>query len=230
MKIFLAFSFRDEDKGVVANVEDVLASHDIWIVNGKDVGGEQLTPAVQARIEQCDGLIGLLTRRDKLAGGGWTTHDWVRDEISHARSNKIKAFTLVETDVNVGGMYQSHESFPLDRDNPLPALMKLSRTIGEWRRELGRTIKVQILPPSLAKKLGPGGSGISCSHRLWLKGKYTDWREITPVPEEGGTFVYIEGVQDEHLVQLQVEDQNVVWQSPASSQWMQVKLSRGGGK
>jgi hypothetical protein len=32
-------------------------------VTGEGWGGDQLTPAVQARIDQCDSLIALLTRR-----------------------------------------------------------------------------------------------------------------------------------------------------------------------
>lgn len=226
MKIFLAFSFRDEDKALVAMVADLLASHNILTITGEDLGGEQLTPAVQKRIDDCDGLIGLLTQRDQLAGGGWTTHPWVLDEIGYARTKQKKAIAVVENGINVGGMYQPQEWIPLDPDTPLTTLMKLSKTIGQWKREAGRTVKVQILPSSLAKKLG-GGANIQCRHRLWMQGKYTEWQDVTPVPEAGGTFIYIEGVGDEHLVQLRVEDQNVIWQSAASSQWMQIKLDRG---
>ena len=51
---------------------------------------------------------------------------------------------------------------------------------------------------------------------------------MTPIPEPGGTFIYVEGVQDDHLVHIQVEDERRIWQSPATSQWMQVRLSSGG--
>jgi hypothetical protein len=226
MKIFLAFSFRDSDKTLVAIIADLLASHSILTITGEDLGGEQLTPAVEKRIDDCDGLIGLLTQRDKLAGDGWTTHEWVRDEIGYARSIKIKAIALVENGVSVGGMNQPNEFIVIDKNSPLAALVKLSRTIGEWKREAGRTVKVQILPSSIAKKLG-GGSDLQCQHRLWTQGKRTDWCEVTPVPEAGGTFVYIPGIADEHLVELRIIDQNGIWKSDACSQWMQIKLSRG---
>lgn len=228
MKIFLAFAFRDDDRDVVRYVERTLAAHYVPIITGERLGGEQLTPAVQSRIDQCNALVALLTRRDQLQNNSWTTHQWVLDELGYARTKHKKVIALVEEGVNVGGMYQPHEYIPFDRANPLEAFLTLSETVGNWKREVGRTVKVQIQPSTLAKKLGSGGSKSRCHHRLWLQGNNTDWSEIKPVPEPGGTFVFIEGVQDEHLVQIQVEDQNATWESPATSQWMQIQLSRGG--
>lgn len=230
MKIFLAFSFRQEDKGLVSYVEQLLASQFVPIITGERLGGEQLTPAVQARIEQAHALVGLLTRRDQKIRSGWTTHQWILDEIAYARAQKTRVIALVEDGVDVGGMYQSHEYIPFKRDNLMEALLVLSEHVGLWKNEFGRTVKVQILPESLAKKVGTTISNVRCRHRLCLQGKYTEWREVTPVMEPGGTFIYVEGVHDEHLVQIQVEDQRKIWQSPATSQWMSVRLSLGGPK
>ena len=80
-KVFLSFSFRDEDRPLVSAVEQLLSSHELMSVTGKKLGGGPLTPTVMHRIEECDALIALLTRRDEKAIGGWTTHDWVRDEL-----------------------------------------------------------------------------------------------------------------------------------------------------
>jgi len=228
MKIFLAFSFRQEDKSLVNYVEQLLASQYVHIITGERLGGEQLTPAVQARIDQAHVLVGLLTRRDQKIGSGWTTHQWVLDEIAYARAQKKRVIALIEDGVDVGGMYQSHEHIVFKRDNLLDALFILSEHIGQWKNEFGRTIKVQILPESLAKKVGIGTSTVLCKHRLCYQGKYTEWCTVTPVMEPGGTFIYVEGVQDEHLVQILVKDNSTIWQSPATSQWMSVKLSRGG--
>jgi hypothetical protein len=230
MKIFLAFPFRDEDKRLVSYIERLLASQFVQIITGERLGGEQLTPAVQERIDQSDALVALLTRLEQKAAGGWITHQWVLDEISYARARHKFAIPLVEEGVDVGGMHQFHEYIALKRENPVEALLILSEHVNFWKRELGRMVKVQIMPVSVAKRLGNAKSGVRCKHRLCLQGRYTEWREVTPVPETGGTFVYVEGVQDEHLVQIQVQDQNKVWESPATSQWMQVELRPGGNK
>ena len=230
MKIFLVFPFRPEDKGLVSYIEQLMASQFVQIITGERLGGEQLTPAVQTKIEQAQGLVGLLTHRDQKVNGGWTTHQWVLDEISYARNlpDKKRVIALVEDGVDVGGMYQSHECISFKRDNMADPLLVLSEHLGMWKKEFGRTVKVQLLPESLAKKVGNAASTVRCRHRLCLQGRYTDWRDVNPVMEPGGTFIYVEGVQDDHLVQIQVEDQRKKWQSPATSQWMSVRLSLGG--
>jgi hypothetical protein len=228
MKIFLAFAFRDDDKSLVSHIDQLLASQSVQVVTGQGLGGEQLTPAVQQRIDACDGLVALLTRRDPLANNAWTTHQWVRDELAYARNAKKKGTALLETGVENAGMYQPHEFIPLDRGDLIPALLRLSDCIGLWKLELGRTVKVQLGPPALAKKAGNGAAGLTCSYRLWIQGKFTPWEQVTPVPEGGGTFVYVPGVQDEHLIQIRIDEKGKVWQSLAASQWLNVKLTAGG--
>jgi hypothetical protein len=227
MKIFLAFAFRPDDKELVGWIDRLLASHGVQSKTGEGLGGEQLNPAVQERIDQCDALIGLATRRDAKQAGGFTTHQWVLDEIGYARNKGKKAILVVEDGVDIGGMYQPHEYIPLVRAEPLGTMLALSDTIGVWKHERGRTVKVQILPPTVANALGAGGNGIQCSYRLWLKGTYSGWTTTTAVPEGGGAFVWIEGVQEDHLIQLQIADQGKLWLSPATSQWMQVSLKVG---
>jgi hypothetical protein len=227
MNIFLAFSFRAEDKPLVGYIDRLLASQFVQVRTGENLGGGQLTPEVQRRIDECDALVGLLTRREQLASGGWTTHQWVLDELGRARTNGKPAIALVEEGVDPGGMYQPHERIPLDRANPVEALLRLAETVALWKMEMGRPIKVQLAPEEIAAKLGDGT--IPCRHRLWQQGKYTDWREVNAVPEAGGTFVYLDGVREDHLIQIRAEEQDKVWQSPATSQWMMVQLKKGGG-
>jgi hypothetical protein len=234
MKVFLAFAFRDGDKDLVEYADQLLSSHLVHVDTGEGLGGEQLNPAVQAKIDKCDAVVGLLTRRDARQDGRFTTHQWVMDEIGYARNAGKKAIALIEDGVEIGGgMYQPHEFIPFDRANLLPAFLRLTQTIGEWKKLLGRTVKVQILPPQIARKVGTNNGKLRCQHRLWSQGKYSDWKVVTPVPEGGGTFVWIEGVQDEHLIQLQVDDNGTgktMWTSVAASQWMQIPLVAQGGR
>jgi hypothetical protein len=231
MKVFLAFAFRESDKALVDYVDQLVTSHLMTTLTGEGLGGEALTPAVQQRIDDCDALIGLLTRRDQTQHGKFTTHQWVLDELGYARNRGKRAIALVETGVDPGGMNQPNEYIPLDRANPLPALVALSQSLGVWRAQTGRLVKVQLLPRELARKVGSDENGIRCSHRLWSRGKTGAWVEVKPVPEGGGTFIWIEGVKDEDLIQIKVEgDGRNVWQSVAVSQWIQIPLTAGGGK
>src|ERR1043165_4581975 len=94
--VFLAFAFRESDRELVDQVYRLLGSHDVRGVSGEILGGEALTPAVQARIDQPHGLIALLTRRDKKENNEYTTHPWVRDELSYARNKGMHAIALIE--------------------------------------------------------------------------------------------------------------------------------------
>lgn len=226
MNIFMAFAFRDEDKSLVNYIERLLASQFIQINTGGNLGGGQLTLEVQNRIENSDALIALLTRRDQLQAGGWTTHQWVKDELGFARTKGKRAIAIVEEDVDVGGMYHPHEFIPLNRASLLETFLRLSETVGGWKQETGRRVKVQINPETIANKLGDGG--VVCRSRLGLHGNFTVWQAAIPSPEIGGTFVYLNGVQDEHLVQIEVQEAGNTWQSIATSQWMQVQLKRKG--
>lgn len=228
MKIFLGFSFRDKDKAIAALVDQLIASHLAEVKTGKDLEGEQLTPAVQQRIEDCHALVGILTRRDRKNDGQWTTHQWVQEEINWARGKDRKAIALVEQGVDLGGMSQSHEYILLEKNKPLKALLTLSDTIGLWTRELGRIVTVQIMPDAIAGKVEDGGNGVQCRHRLWLGGEYSPWQDSAPRSEVGGTFVSVNGVRDEHLIQLEVRQARMVWRSVATSQWIQVTLKPGG--
>jgi hypothetical protein len=231
IRIFLAYSFQDADKELVNYVEQILASHGLERPRNDRLGGEAITRAVQKLIDDSDALIALLTRRDKKANGSWTTHDWVKDELTYARSSRNKkAIALIENGVEVGGMNFDHEHVELDRARPHLALLALSDTIGQWNRAIGRTVKIQLMPPRVADKLGNGEGALECRHRLNLSGQVSEWQTVTPSPETGGTFVYVAGVQEGHLIQLQVRQQHKVWESVMTSQWMQVELKPKGAQ
>lgn len=112
MKIFLGFSFRNEDKDIVEQAGQLITSHLVDVETGERLAGEQLTPAVQQRIMNSDALVAILARRDSKQDGKWTTHQWVFDEMGYARANNKNAIALVEEGIEIGGLYHSLNSFP----------------------------------------------------------------------------------------------------------------------
>lgn len=223
MRVFLAFAFRADDQEIVRYIDRLVASHGLQSRTGEGLGGEKLTDGVQLRIDQSDALVGLATRRDARQDGGYTTHQWVLDEAGYARAQKKKVVLIVEDGVDIGGMYQPHEYISLKSGTSAEAMLRLSEALREWKEERGRSVKVQILPPSVAHSLG-SAKATDCSYRLWLRGKQSGWTKTTAVPEGGGAFVWIDGVQDDHLIQIQVANGRKTWTSPATSQWLQVSL------
>lgn len=74
--------------------------------------------------------------------------------LAYARDKGKKAIALVESGVQVQGMYEPHERLTLEDGALVERLLDLSETIAIWRDDIGRTVKVQILPQTLAHRLG----------------------------------------------------------------------------
>ena len=102
--------------------------------------------------------------------------------------------------------------------------MKLSITIGIWKEQAGQTWKLQILPNEIAEKLALEGSNWTCTYRTFEQGHYSSWSPIIPVPEPGGVFLYITGLNDRQLIEVKVSTNRATWQSPATPQSMPVIL------
>lgn len=226
MKTFFSFSFGPQDSALVNDVDRLLASHLVKAVTGRNLGGGQLPDEVKRKIDDCETLVALLTQHGAANG---QTSQWVRDEVTYARAKDKRAIVLVEAGIEVGGMFAANEFIPLDRQNPLEALLRLSETIGLWRDELGRTVKVQVMPPALARKLGQTALRLECRYRTIRAGKPSPWSETQPIAEAGGTFIHVPGVGDEQLIQLEVREDGKSWSSVATSQWMTVQLKLNGG-
>jgi hypothetical protein len=226
MKIFLSFAFS-HGQALTKAVERLLASHDVEILTGRRLGGEMVDEGVKKKILDADGLISLLTKRDKIEGGGWTTSQAVLEEHSFAHDQKFsgrekRAIALIEDGVRFESM-GNYEHIPYESDKPLEAILALSETLAKWRQEIGQELKVQILPNTLAEKLG-NNDQLMCSHRFLEKDISTPWKELPAIAEEEGTFVYLRGVRAGHRIQLRVKDQNVTWQSTARSPWAMIQL------
>jgi hypothetical protein len=238
--VFLSFHFSaptdadQHDKTLAGHVDLLLRSHGLNVVSGGTLGGGALTKAVMDRIEGCEALVALMTRRDQLqpasngAPAKFSTHSWVRDEINHARGRNRLTIALIENGVEHGGAYQEHEWIPYDRIDPLPAVLKLTDTLGLWRRDSGRSVPIQILPPALAQKVGDAASTAVCEYRQQLAGKPpSSWNPMTVVPMKGGTFVYADGVRDGTLLQVRVSINGNQYVSKAGPQELQVELKKG---
>ena len=226
LTVFLAFSFQPRDEQLVRRVEALIESHGVGVETGENLGGQALTQAVKKRIEDSDGLVSLLTRRDQLVGGGWSTHDWVRDELNHARTKRKLAIALVEAGVNAGGVYQEHERIEFDSKGESVALVRLSQTIAEWKRQVGGLIKVRILPDDLSQALVALQGRAKCEARITRQGKPSRWLVAALVLEPGGVYAYVRGTLDDALIQLRVRVPGETWISRSVPQWMDATLMK----
>jgi len=224
-RIFLSCHFGDSDRDLVRRVNQLLESHNVRVVMGDVLGGESLTPAVMQLIEEgSDALVALMTPRSKQPTSGGT-HPWVVDEFKHAKNLGKPAISLVWPEVSVAGAYTDTERIHYDPAKEVDAFIKLSQTIGTWKREAGRTLKVQVSPEDVASSLATPNSGAVCKFRLYKEGAASDWHDGHIVPEGDGTYVYLPGVQDETYIQLEAISSGTVWHSKAVAQSMPIELT-----
>jgi hypothetical protein len=225
-KIFLSYHFDDgPNRELARQVEELLESHSILVVTGETLGGGALTPEIEKEIQAADALIALLTRRDKDAGTGkWTTHPYCVDELKHARAFKIPAIAFMEGDVEVAGMYQDNQYIKYDADRPLAAFLKLSKTLFRWRKQVGRTLKIQLLPEEVARANWANRNMCQWEYRLTSGMKETDWRKGRPQDEPGGLFLYVQVPDDTMMIEVRIVCQGKAWASKTASFYMPVSL------
>jgi hypothetical protein len=226
-KVFVSFHFSEDfnspDRLLVNRVEGLLRSHGLAVANGEILGGGPLTDKIRALIENCDALIALMTRRDQMANGNYTTHPWVLDEYKHAINKNIPAIAILEKCVPPDqGMYQHNQYIPYDPNDMLTAFLKLSATLGNWREESGRHVKLWIQPDQIAFDYGPDAKW---RYRFNRNGVYTQWQDAQLTTEPGGCFLHLPHVLDElALIQVQASLGNSNAESICSPQWVVVNL------
>jgi hypothetical protein len=227
MKVFLAYSFKPRDRELVAKVDRLLASQDVKALTGTRLGGAGLTQEVQRRIEGCDALVALLTRREEIGEGRWSTHQWVRDELLHARSKGKPAIPLVESGVDIEGSYADNERIDMSDDDPAEALVALAETVKLWREQVGLARHVQLTPDEIGQ-LFRRTAGMSCRYRVVdPNGDRNEWRSAPdPIAQGGGTLVYLEGIgSDAHYIEVEVMNGDTrQWYSDTTAQLITVKM------
>ena len=221
--VFLSHSFGERDRGLLTHVESLLRSHNLIARTGRVLAGGQLTPEIASVIEGCDAMIALLTQRQNEPAG--VTHPWVLQEFGHARLRGKLAIGLYETGVPVAPADGGYEHIDYSALEPLPAFIRLSETIGEWKRTAGRFLKVMVMPNDVAQSLGAKADRVRCECRFLIQGEETRWREAKVLREVGGVFVSLRVPDDVEAVQIRVDGPPAV-ETPYTPLWpaMQFEL------
>ena len=226
--LFLSFSFRDSDRDLVQKVEQLLASHGIQVVTGRNLGGGPLTQEVMARIEQTDGLIALATRRDQLAQppGTWTTHQWVRDELNH-RTARIYLPSPSSSKASLWRALTPNRNISLSIVINRSTHFCGCRTPSRWKREAGQRLEVRIMPEELSKHPGHMTGTIVCRYRYLVGDEFTDWKEARS--QSWRRSGVSDQVRENNLVQLQLQDGAKQWFSEVTPPLAEIELKQVGG-
>ncbi|MGD0334400.1 MAG: hypothetical protein ABSA90_14265 [Xanthobacteraceae bacterium] len=180
--------------------------------------GDIIVEAVDARMRECRGCIGFTTRRDPLADGKFSTHQWVLDELAAARALKLTVVEVREDSVQVQGAANSFVQLRYARDARDKLLVQLAETLAKWPT---RTVRVRIQPPQAAvdefRKFVLRG-GVQCRYQVQSGGRVIASGEAVIEPITAGFFVDLEVPREDVLVQIEIKkDANSAWKSLGSS-------------
>lgn len=199
-KVFVSYKFRPEDEKIANYVKQLIESHTISRESGEDLLGEALQPAIHKRIEDCDGLIALLL----LPEDQQNHHRWIYREFDHAESLKKRVITVVERGFEFQNL-AGRELIYLDRADPVPALLKLSQTLGGWHKESGRRVTVRLTPDNVARLAARDNNAYSCSYRLFRGTQpLADWQPVKPEPLAAGIAFEVDGFNDDLYIRVRV--------------------------
>jgi hypothetical protein len=228
--VFLSYCYDDMNTRLAKEIEELLETHNLGAVTGDTLGGEIVTQEVLKQIEEADALITMLTRREQLTDGKWTTHQFCLTELQHARAKSKPAIALLEDGVTNAGPFQEHEYIKYTPNDPLPAFLKLSRTIWRWKRKVGRTLRIQLVPENVAKEIWTNRNGCRWQYRLSSGRAETDWQGATPRKEPGGLYLYVQVPDETMLIEVRINFGNRSWFTDATSFYMPLTLSEFKGQ
>ena len=196
---FVSYKFRDSDRQVAADVKRLMKSHLLTPLDGEDLGGAQLWAEVGKRIRSADSLVALF-----LLPHDPTDHTWIRTEYDHACDSKRRAIAVVQD----GFPWQdprNREYVKLDPAAPLDGFLKLSATLGVWRRDAGRRVLVRLLPEMVARLAAR--QGYSCRYRLTQDFQaITEWMTVAPGASFNGIGFPASGIRENVNIEIEVND------------------------
>ena len=188
---------------------------DCRVIDGKDLGGGPLSPAIERRIESTDALVALVTPQLDDHGNA-SSPRFVESEFNFARGKNMRTLSIVDNSVGAAGLGGQDEHVRYTSGAELDAILKLAATLNLWRRELGRPIKVRLEPHDVARRFDPD-NGHRCEYKTRIGPMEEDWVPTQIWPEPGGIFVYIPNMRDEGLVRVRVQLNAERWRSVFTS-------------
>jgi len=205
-------------------IVDILESHMVRTITGEELGGGALTNTIMGRINNSDALIALITPGEQRLDGSYTPHTWVRDELNYARGRNKRAISLLQQSILPEGAWQEHEYIKFDPANLLPALRRLVKTIGQWKKEDGRLVKVMLLPEEVGTKVVLNKA--TCKYRFFKNGRPSEWKKADVVGEVGGSFAFIFCPYDDSLLEIRTKIGRDEWGSKAFNQFIPANFKK----
>lgn len=127
MNVFFGYHFPDngESNELPTMLKRVIESHTgKRPFTGENLYGEDISDAIKKRIKKADAVV-------VLVKGTWT-----RTELLSGQLAKKHSIGIVDSNEPIEGLNFGHENIQLDENDSTKAILKLSETLGGWKRQL----------------------------------------------------------------------------------------------
>lgn len=130
--IFVGHSFAKEDSSFVDAVLKAIAILGINVVTGEKPKAGRISEKVKERIEGCDPIVVVMTKRARIEGGDYDTSGWLIQEAAYALGKDKKLILMVERGVtNIGGLQGDLEEIRFDGNTLHDAILQLQEVVQE---------------------------------------------------------------------------------------------------
>lgn len=204
MRIFVAYGYNARDSWIEPTVASLIRAFGSEPVDGRELGGQSIPEGVRQSIRSSDALLAFFTRRDgPLPDGSWTTHQWVRDELTCALEHNKQVLEIYEDGVSrIAGLAGSDRQHLAYQENEqLECVVEIVKVLGQWHRR--GTRRFQLLPhekirPHLSKPY------FVCRYRV-MEGNHELPEQVVKVQKiQGGLFIDCTGLSRESLIQVEI--------------------------
>ncbi len=209
-RVFLSYHFDADVVPLAKHLKRLTESHDLEVVDGERLAGQDLTAAVQELIESTDAMIVLLTKRDE-----GKTNQWVMHERSTALNKGIPFIALVEDGVVDRGPFTNFEYIPFTRDDFMEVLLRVSETIFKWKVKLGERIEAHLEPDEIVDAVRSNIGNVDLVKYRFFDNRrgWGEWKNALVKPQSGGVSLFLDGVNKDTEMQIQVTSGGQIWQS-----------------
>lgn len=214
MRIFIGYHYAPEDEWVEKCLFPLVQAFGDDVDTGKHVAGH-LGTAITDKIANCDGMIGVASRRNLLANNLFDTHVWVQQELDKAQDQKKLWIQLRETNIDSQyGTLTGSRHIEYDRANLHTCLVEVAQVLGLWHSL--QDANLHLRPDQFASAIAPYlfDAGLVVRFKLFDR-NYAEKRDgtTTIVSSAGALRVMLRQVPRDHFIQLDVIHGSTRWKS-----------------
>ncbi len=220
-KIFISYSLDENGLAFTELVQQIVYSYSLVVLAGVRSPQNYLTKERNKQLADCDAIICIVSENPKIEN-----LNWIQSDLEHFDAKGKRNILTVFKDVDDHDILQKRKKITYDPNKPIPSIIPLSQEIALWKHDAGKIIEVFLAVDEATGFLMQRIDIAKVYYRLWTDDRKTNWVETWPIFRPGGIFVYLNGVFNETLIEVKIDDGETTWKSEVVHQTVHVNLRK----